>query len=171
MKYALKNCALFFGTAIVGMIAIFIFFNTIMPVSRAYAYAIGSVPTGLPVVASVGTAGSNYNIGTSLQNLISPFSGFINSLKFNNNTMINPNSAGAGANGANFTWPTVNLTPILESTIQNTLSQWFRQFDNWLYGVTGLQLSGILTAILGIFSWALGLAQQAVNWLLSFFNK
>ncbi len=162
---------MFFGTAVVGMIAFFIFFGAIMPVSPAHAYAVGSVPTGVSAGASGGTAGSNYNIGTSFQNLISPFTGFINGLKLNNNMTINPNGVSSGMNGTSFTWPTVNLTPVLESAVQNTLSQWFSQFDNWFYGVTGVQLSGIMVAILGVFSWALGLAQQAVNWLLSLFHK
>jgi hypothetical protein len=73
-------------------------------------------------------------------------------------------------NSASFTWPTVNLTPVLESTVQSTLSQWISEFDNWLYSVTGVQLSGILAAILGVFLWALRLAQQVVNWLLGLFH-
>jgi hypothetical protein len=158
---------MFFGTAIVSVIAIFIFFGAIMPVSHAHAYAIGSVPTNTGTGAS---AGGSYNIGSSLQNLISPFTGFINSLKFNNNTTINPSGMSTGINGTSFIWPTVNLTPVLESSVQNILSQWFSQFDNWFYGMTGVQLSGIMVAILGAFSWVLGLAQQVVNWLVGLFH-
>ncbi len=171
MRNALKNRAMFFGAAIVGMIAIFIIFGAMMPVPQAHAYAVGSVPAGIPTAASGGTASTSYNIGASFQNLISPFTGFINGLKFNNNTTINPNGLGGGMNGTNFTLPTVNLTPILESTVQKTLSQWFGQFDNWIYSMTGVQLSGISLVILEAFSWVLGLAQQVVNWLLGLFHQ
>ena len=69
-----------------------------------------------------------------------------------------------------FHWPTVNVTPVLANTFQNTLSQWFSEFDAWFYSVTGVQLSGIMLALLNLFSWVLGLAQQAVNWLLGVFH-
>jgi hypothetical protein len=167
MKNALKNCAMFFGATIIGVIAIFIFFSATMLVSQAHAYAVGSVPSNVGTGTS---AGGSYDFGSSLQNLVSPFTGFVNSLKFNNNTTINPSGASSAVNGTSFTWPTVNVAPVLESTVQNTLSQWFNQFDNWLYGATGVQLSGIMVAILGVFSWVLGLAQQAVNWLLGLFH-
>jgi hypothetical protein len=170
MKNALKNCAMFFGTAIVGVIAIFVFFGAIMPVPQAHAYAIGSVPTNTGTSVGSNAAGGSYDFGSSFQNLVSPFTGFVNSLKFNNNTTINPNGISSGINGTSFSWPTVNLTPVLGNSVQNTLSQWFSQFDNWFYGATGVQLSGIMVAILGVFSWALGLAQQVVNWLLGLFH-
>ncbi len=172
MKNALKNCVMFFGAVIVGIVALFILFGAIMPVPQAHAYAIGSVSpaASMPSLTTTGTGGTSYGIGNSFQNLISPFTGFINSLKFSNNTPINPSGMSTGINGTSFTWPTTNLTPVLESSVQNTLSQWFSQFDNWFYGVTGVQLSGIMVAILGVFSWALGLAQQAVNWLSGLFH-
>jgi hypothetical protein len=170
MKNALKNCAMFFGAAIVGVIAIFIFFGAIMPVPQAYAYAVGSVPTNIGTGADSSARGGSYDFGSSFQNLISPFTGFINNLKFNSGTTINVNGANNAMTGAGFSWPTVNVAPVLESTVQNTLSQWFSQFDNWFYGATGVQLSGIMVAILGVFSWALGLAQQVVNWLLGLFH-
>ena len=62
------------------------------------------------------------------------------------------------------------MTPVLESTFQNSLSQWFGEFNNWFYGISGVQLSGILIVILNLFSWVLGLAQQVVNWLLGVFH-
>jgi hypothetical protein len=139
-----------------------------MPVLQAHAYAVGSVPPNAGTDTSAG--GSSYDFGSSLQNLVSPFTGFVNNLKFNNNTTINSSGASSAVNGTSFTWPTVNMAPVLENTVQNTLSQWFSQFDNWLYGATGIQLSGIMVAILGVFSWALGLAQQAVTWLLGLFH-
>jgi hypothetical protein len=167
MKNALKNCVMFFGAAIVGVIAIFIFFGAIMPVPQAHAYAIGSVP---PNITPGAAAGGSYDFGSSLQNLVSPFTGFINSLKFNNKTTMNPSKMSTGMNGTSFTWPTVNLTPVIKSTVQNTLSQWIGEFDNWFHGVTGVQLSGIMVAILGAVSWVLGLAQQVMNWLLGLFH-
>jgi hypothetical protein len=94
----------------------------------------------------------------------------MSSLKFNNNTTINSSGASSAVSSTGFSWPTVNMAPVFESTVQNTLSQWFSQFDNWVYSVTGVQLSGIMVAILGVFAWALGLAQQAVNWLLGLFH-
>jgi hypothetical protein len=139
---------------IVGVFAVFLF-SAIVVAPRTYAYEVGATSTN-----GVGS----YNFGSSLQNLVSPFTGFINSLKWNNSATVNTN----GTPGT--TWPTVNLTPVIESTVQNTLSQWVSQFDNWLYGATGIQLSGIMTAILGAFLWAIGLAQQAVNWLLGVFH-
>jgi hypothetical protein len=164
-----KNRVMFFGAATVGVVAIFVFFGAMMSVSvpHARAYAVGSVPADAG--AGAGTS-SSYDAGNSFQNLVSPFTGFFNSLKFNNDTTININGVNNAVGGAGFSWPTVNVAPVLESTVQNTLSQWFSQFDNWVYGATGIQLSGIMVAILGVFSWALGLAQQAVNWLLGLFH-
>ncbi len=163
-----KNRVMFFETAIVGLIAVFLFlgaFGGIFAAPQARAYAVGSTGSGGGITAgSTDLSGGNYNIGNSFQNLISPFTGFINSLKLNNNTTVNTN----GMPGA--TWPTVNMTPVLETSVQNILSQWIGQFDNWFYSVTGIQLNGILVALLNLFSWALGLAQQAVNWLLGLFH-
>ncbi|MGD1003778.1 MAG: hypothetical protein ABR884_04405 [Minisyncoccia bacterium] len=172
MENALKNCVMFFGAAIVGVIAIFVFFGAIMPVSQAHAYAIGSVPTNIGTRVGSSAGGGSYDFGSSFQNLVAPFTGFVKSLKFNNNTnmTMNPSGMSTGINGTSFTWPTVNLAPVLGNSVQNTLSRWFNQFDNWFYSVTGIQLSGIMVAILGVFSWALGLVQQVVNWLLGLFH-
>lgn len=149
-----------FATAICGVVAVFLF-SIIVSAPQAHAYAVG---------AGSSVAGGSYDIGSSLQNLISPFTGFINSLKFNNNGTANPSGMSTGMNSASFTWPTINLAPVLESTVQSTLSQWISEFDNWLYSVTGVQLSGVTVAILGVFLWALRLAQQVVNWLLGLFH-
>lgn len=176
-----KNCVMFFETAIVGVVAVFLFVGAGVTVGafvvpKAHAYAIGATATTTTdgTSAAGASAGTSYDIGSSLQNLISPFTGFINSLKFNNNTTINANSitnaVGGGTNSTGFTWPTVNITPVLESGIQNTVSQWLSQFDSWVYQNTGVQLSGIFVVILNLFSWVLGLAQQAVNWLLGLFH-
>lgn len=160
----------FFQTAIVSVVAVFLFSAISLAAftaPQAHAYAIGSVP---PSVGTGASAGANYNVVSSLQNLISPFTGFINSLKFNTSTTINSGGVSSEINSINFRWPTVNLTPVLASSAQNILSQWISQFDNWLYGATGVQFSGIMVAILGVLSWALGLAQQAVSWLLGLFH-
>jgi hypothetical protein len=165
-----RNCVISFATAICGVVAVFLF-SIVVSAPQAHAYAVGSVPTNVtPGAIATAGAGAGYDIGGSLQNLISPFTGFINSLKFNNNGTTNPSGMSTGMNSASFTWPTVNLTPVLESTVQSTLSQWISEFDNWLYSVTGVQLSGIMAAILGVFLWALRLAQQVVNWLLGLFH-
>lgn len=158
-----KNRVMFFQTAILGVVAVFLF-SAIIAAPQARAYAVGSVPSAQPAGTEVpgpatGVSGSSYDIGTSLQNLISPFTGFINDLRWTSGTTLNPN-------GTSFAWPTVNVTPVLESTFQNTLSQWFSQFSAWFYGISGVQLSGIFIALLNLFSWVLGLAQQVVNWLL-----
>jgi phage-related protein len=164
-----SNAMMFVCAAIVSMVVVFIFLGAIGATPRAYAYAVGVVPppAGAMPGTSTGTdnvAGSSYDIGGSFQNLISPFTGFINNLKWNNNATINTNDT------AGTTWPVINFTPIVGSAFRNLLSQWFGKFDNWFYGVTGIQLSRILIAILNVFSWALGLAQQAVNWLLGLFR-
>jgi len=157
-KNAQKNHVMFFGGAIVAAIAVFISSVALLGIPQAHAYAVGSVSTGTTV--GVGAAGSNYDIGNSLQNLVSPFTGFINTLK--SNTMV-------GLNGTTVSLP-VNITPVVEGGVQNTVSQWFSDFGNWFYGVTGIQLSGITLAILNVLSWTLGLAQQVVNWLLGLFH-
>jgi len=69
MKNALKNCVMFFGAAIVGVIAIFIFFGAICRAAGA-RLAIGSVP---PNITPGAAAGGSYDFGSSLQNLVSPF--------------------------------------------------------------------------------------------------
>ena len=101
-----KNRVMFFGAAIVGVVAIFLFsavsFGAVAA-PRAHAYAVGSVAPEMPAPASVATttgsaggssagalgAGGGSDVGTSLQNLISPFTGFVSSLKLNNNTTAN----------------------------------------------------------------------------------
>lgn len=127
--------------------------------TQAHAYAIGTVP---PPTTS-GSTGSSYDFNGSLQNLVSPFTSFINSLKLNNNTTMGP--------AGNITWPpTAPTMPIFKNGVQSTISQWLTEFNNWFYGVTGVQLSGIIVVLLNLISWALGLAQQAVNWLLGLFH-
>lgn len=162
-----KNRVKSFATAI-SVVIFFFLFSIIFIAPQAHAYAIGSSSSGITpdtTGVSSSTVGTSYDFGSSLQNLISPFTGFINSLKFNTITTVNTNGAPGVAS-----LPVINFTPVVASTIQNFLTQWFSQFDTWFYSVSGVQLSGILVAMLGVFSWALGLAQQAVNWLSGLFH-
>lgn len=161
-KGARKNYMRFFGSAaIAGTIAVFIFF-IIFAAPRANAYAIGGSSTG-----GNGSAGiSGYNFGNSLQNLISPFTNFMSNLAGGGNQSIN-------VNGTNVALPKVNVnisTSATSASIQNLLSQWVSEFDNWFYSVTGVQLSGIMVALLNLLLWVLGLAQQVVNWLVGLFH-
>jgi len=54
--------------------------------------------------------------------------------------------------------------------VQNILSQWFGDFDNWFYGLTGVQLSGISLVVLNALSWTLALAQTVVSWFVGLFH-
>lgn len=156
-KGARKNYMMFFGSAaIAGTIAVFIFF-IIFAAPQAYAYAIGGT-------SSAGISG--YNFDNSLQNLISPFTNFMSNLAGGGNQSIN-------VNGTNVALPKVNVnisTSATSASIQNLLSQWVSEFDNWFYSVTGVQLSGIMVALLNLLLWVLGLAQQVVNWLVGLFH-
>jgi len=125
--------------------------------AQAHAYAVVSVAT------DTGTPSGSYDIGGSLQNLISPFTGFFNNLKFNSNTTIAPSNQAQTA-------PVTDLTPTVTNDAQNILSQWLGEFDNWFYGVSGVRLSGIFYVLLNAIAWTLGLAQQVVNWLLGLFR-
>jgi hypothetical protein len=166
-RSAKKNRMMFLGGTIVAAIAIFISFG-IFVAPQAHAYAIGSTSTS--ITPDTGTnggpsagGGSGYNAGDSFQNLISPFTDFFSSLKFNNNTTINTGGPTSG-------FPTVNLTPVMSNGVQNLLSQWLSEFDNWFYSVSGVQLSGIFQVLLNAILWTLNLAQGVVNWLLGLFH-
>jgi hypothetical protein len=160
-----SNILMFFKTAIVGMIAVFVF-SAAFAAPQAQAYAVDSVSGAgsTPSLTTTGVSNGSYDFGNSFQNLVSPFTGFVNNLKWNNGTTT------INTNGVSFSWPTINVTPVSKNTFQSTLSQWFGEFNTWFYSVTGIQLSGILAALLNLFSWVLGLAQQAVNWLLGLFH-
>ncbi len=154
-KNAIEGRILSFGAVIVGAIAVFIF-SAVFAAPRAHAYAIGPLPTG--------TASGGYDFAGSLQNLFSPFTGFINNLKWKNNTTINTHGEATG------TWPTVNVTPIVASGAQNILTRWFGKFDDWFYGMTGMRLSGIFSGALNVFAWMLGLAHDAIGWMRGLFH-
>ena len=129
-----------FTTVIPSVIAVFLF-SIAFAAPQARAYAIGSTTGSAASAGSGSAAGSSYDVGNSFQNLISPFTGFIDQLKWNNNTTINP----SGASGT--IPPASNLAPVAASDVQNMLGKWFSQFDNWFRGVTGVQLSGILVVM------------------------
>jgi len=162
-----KICATHFATATISVIAVFLFLAA-APVPQARAYAVANDGS------SSGTVGSGYDIGSSFQGLISPFTGFINSLKWSNttslqlnNTPVNVNiNSVIGVNNSSSGISTITITHISQTDVENTFSQWFGEFDNWFYGVTGIQLNGALTVVMNVFSWTFGLAWQGVNWLL-----
>jgi hypothetical protein len=145
-----KNVSMFFATMVV-MGAFFV-----ISAPRASAYAVGSATD-----TGSGSAAGSYNFSDSLQNLISPFTGFINDLKWNSGTTIKVNGKPGFTPPAN-----LNVAPQLE----NLVRQWLTEFDNWFYGISGLQLSGIVYAFLSALSWVLNLANSAVNWLLGLFH-
>jgi hypothetical protein len=149
-----KNVVMFFMAAVAGVIAVFLF---LAPAPQAYAYAVGA-----PVTSTSG--GGQYDLNSSFQNLISPFTNFFQNLQWSNTTSINTN----GTPGGN--WPVVNFTPIVSGAIQGWLTTWFTEFDNWFYHLTGVQLSRIVFAILSVLSWVLKLAENVVNWLLGLFH-
>ncbi len=149
---------MFFAPAAPGVVAVFILSLFFTGAPQARAYAVGSTGTA-PTNGSGG-----YDVAGSLQNIISPFTNFINELKFNNNTTINTNGQGVPLPQP------INMGPVLQDGVQNILTQWFGQFDNWFYGISGVHLSGIFYAILSVFSWALGLAKSVVDWLLGLFH-
>jgi len=125
-----------------------------LPADRAAAYAIGQTGT------AAATGSSSYDFNSSLQNLISPFTGFMNDLKWNNNTSITTNGS------AGYTPPNLNMGPGLT----NIFTNWLNQFNGWVYARTGIKLSGIVYVFLNILSWTLHLAEAAVNWLLGLFH-
>jgi hypothetical protein len=152
-----KNVSVFFITAAASGIAVFLF-SGVFAAPQAHAYAVGTS------TASTSIGGSDYNVGSSLQNLVSPFTTFFQSLQWNSSASINLN----GTPGT--TWPVVNFTPVVEGALQGWLTTWFSEFDNWFYHLTGVQLSGIMFAILSVLSWVLRLTENVVNWLLGLFH-
>lgn len=89
--------------------------------------------------------------GNPPADLLSPFKNFINSI----------NSVGTTAIRIGTPAPVV-LPPAVQAGAQNA----FQRFDAWLFGIVGFHISGFLAAILGIFSWILGVVKSVVDWLL-----
>ena len=120
---------LFFTAAILGVVAVFIF--AVAPQARAYA--VGAVATG------TGNADS-YDFGNSFQTLISPFTKFMNDLNFSSNTTINIHGETSG-------FPVVNLTPVVESDVQGTVSRWLSRarMDAWIGAGGGELVTGTIS--------------------------
>lgn len=159
-----KNIPMFFTATTFALVAAFV---SAAP-QAALAYAVG------PTAGSTGSAGApaaNYDIGNSFQNLAAPFTGFLNSLKWSNATPIpslNMNGGtGGGIGTGGFTMPSVSGSPQLQALLMG----WLQQFDNWFYGISGVHVAPIVFVILNAIAWTLGLAQQAVNWLLGAFHQ
>lgn len=113
----------------------------------AYAYAIGST-TG----TSTGF-NTTYDFNGSFQNLILPFKSFFNSLQLNTSTTIN-------IHPTSVVMPPINITPVAQNI--------FSQLDNWFYGLTHIQLSGLFTGIYNGILWILGILNGIVNWIWGF---
>jgi hypothetical protein len=130
------------AVAIAGALAEnFLFSGT----ARAYSLANGAAPAG-----GVGVTSGNFDFGnilTSLQN-------FLQGIGFNSvpiGTFPQPSGI-----------PSMSSSGFWSTSVQGAL-QWF---DAWLYGIAGFHIIGLLTAILSIFSWLLGIVKGAVDWLL-----
>lgn len=150
-------------TAVIMMIAVLAFAAP----RGAMAYAIAAPSpgsfSGIPVnVGNPGGATGGYNFGSSIQNLLAPFTGFLNNLR--GTTTINTN----GAPG--YTPPSdLNMSGSAPQ-IQSVITGWLTEFDNWVYANTGIRLSGIVYVFLNILQWVLNLAIGIVNWLLGLFR-
>jgi hypothetical protein len=142
-----KNVHVFFIVGTASVAGVFIFFVGATP--RAHAYEI----------SSTAAVGGNYDVGGSLQNLISPFKGFINDLQWTNSTPIDLHLTSTPL-------PPLNIAGVLE----NIARQYLSQFNTWFAQSTGIQLSGIVLLVLNVISWTLHAAQDLVNWLLGLFH-
>ncbi len=110
---------------------------------RAAAYAVG------PAVPSAPTG--SYDLGSSLGNLISPFSNFFNNIKNTNGTV----SIGGGS---------VNGAPSGVTISVNT-QPYINQFDSWFYGFTGVHIEGFTNAAVHFFQWSFTTADAVVVWI------
>ncbi len=124
--------------------------------ARAYSVLPG---TGSGNGASATTPVAGGTIGSSLGNLAAPFENFFRSI--NNVGSVNVPT-------------TPTQTNLSAPHGSDWITAWFKnefdQFDNWLYGVAGFHISGFFLAILGIFSWILGLVKSGVDWVLGALN-
>lgn len=128
----------------------------------AMAYAIGAPSAFGGFSSAPGGGTGNYNFGSSLKNLLAPFTGFLNSLQ--GATTIN-------TNGAPGSMPPPNMNVIGGSSqVQTTITGWLTEFDDWIYTKTGIRLSGIVYVFLSILQWVLNLVLGIVGWLLGFFR-
>jgi len=72
-------------------------------------------------------------------------------------------------NGTSFTWPTVNLTPVIKSTCKTT-EPMDGEFDNWFHGVPACSCRASWWQYSAHLMGA-GLAQQVMNCCGCFLNK
>ena len=121
-------------------------------VGIANAYSVsGSTGASAPAAVNLPQipAGTfNLNWTNFFNNL--PIENFINSLKATGN--------GAVSNSIQATTPAIT-TGVGQSILQ--------QIDNWTSTNLGFRFSALFGAVLGVLSWALGLAKTVVDWLLS----
>lgn len=142
------------GKKISSFVAAFIFFSatifvvivavaTTTTTANAYSVYAGPQPS---TPLSIG----GFNFG----NLLAPFQNFINSI----------NSVG---NTSSLTIPSIGPTSIpTNGMVASGVQSAFQWFDNWLYGIAGFHIGGLLVAILNVFSWLLGIVKGAVDWIL-----
>jgi hypothetical protein len=136
-----------FITAFIFFLAVFMAVAIMTTTANAYSVYAGPQPSTLP---SIG----NFN----LSDLFAPFQSFIHSI----------NSIGNAAPSSNIqptTVPAFVSVPVNNGVI-SAIQGAFQQFDNWLYGIVGFHIGGLLVAILNIFSWLLGIVKGAVDWIL-----
>ncbi len=127
-----------FGALVTGITLVFV----LSPLTT-HAYSTGSGPA-MPAAPDL-TSGN----GSSLDNLLSPFSNFVNSMRSNNNVSIPLRSI-----------PTVATNP----------QSVFQSIDDWFMRTIGVSLSTLLHDILTILAWILNFAKRVVDWLLSLFH-
>ncbi len=132
----------------------------------AMAYAIAAPApgsfSGAPVNVGNPGGGSGYSFGTSFQDLLAPFTGFLDSLR--GNTAINVNG------GPGYMPPSnMNMNGGARQ-VQGAVMGWLTEFDAWVYAKTGIRLSGIAYVFLSVFQWVLNMVLGIVNWLLGLFR-
>jgi len=138
-----------------GVVAAFLF-----SYRTAGAYPINGMVAGSSTASSDGALGNTSAPG-GWQGIVTPFEGFIKSVN------------GIGSLGRLPTYqvpasgpPASSIMPQQGSFIAQWVRNAFQSFDNWLYGILGFHISGLLTAVLNIFSWLLGIVKGAVDWFL-----
>lgn len=127
-----------FVAAAIALVTAFSFSS----VAPAHAYSINGQQPAAPAMPAIGN-------GSSGIDLAQPFVNFFQSL---------------GSVGK-ISVPT-SINSAVSQGVKTQAQGFWDQFDTWLYGVAGFHISGLLTAILSILSWILGIVKSAVDWLL-----
>jgi hypothetical protein len=127
-------------------------------VAQAYALPVAPSSDAAASVDASSTAGpaQNYNFNNSLQNLISPFQNFFNSVKVTGNIPFNINTGS-------------NTSPNISIGVD--YQQYINQFNTWFYGATGVQIQGLTSGVVSFFSWVFAAANAAVNWIAGLAHK